>query len=332
MNKINYSQYIYGILLCLIIGFFAEYLSRILIIESISLSIILGIIFGNLIKIDKKFQRGINFTEKHILSFSIAFLGVKLDYLILGQLGIRIIFFIIIGIILTILFSLVLGKIFNINKKFALLLGIGNAICGSSAIAATQKIVGAKKEEIGLSITIVNLLGIIGFFLLPFLGSQILEFTDLKIGVLIGNTLQSVGQGVASGFSINDSVGQTATIVKMVRILMLSPFIFILLLIIFKSKNNNNKKLKFTGIPIFIYGFILFSLIPTFHLLPEYYIYFIGNISHYLLVISMLASTSKFSSSSCNSNNSGSIFSSLHSFLSDVSIVSANVFNFGTPV
>jgi len=288
MNKINYSQYIYGILLCFIIGFFAEYLSRILIIESISLSIILGIIFGNLIKIDKKFQRGINFTEKHILSFSIAFLGVKLDYLILGQLGIRIIFFIIIGIILTILFSLVLGKIFNINKKFALLLGIGNAICGSSAIAATQKIVGAKKEEIGLSITIVNLLGIIGFFLLPFLGSQILEFTDLKIGVLIGNTLQSVGQVVASGFSINDSVGQTATIVKMVRILMLSPFIFILLLIIFKSKNNNNKKLKFTGIPIFIYGFILFSLIPTFHLLPEYYIYFIGNISHYLLVISMV--------------------------------------------
>ena len=288
MNKINYSQYIYGILLCFIIGFFAEYLSRILIIESISLSIILGIIFGNLIKIDKKFQRGINFTEKHILSFSIAFLGVKLDYLILGQLGIRIIFFIIIGIILTILFSLVLGKIFNINKKFALLLGIGNAICGSSAIAATQKIVGAKKEEIGLSITIVNLLGIIGFFLLPFLGSQILEFTDLKIGVLIGNTLQSVGQVVASGFSINDSVGQIATIVKMVRILMLSPFIFILLLIIFKSKNSNNKKLKFTGIPIFIYGFILFSLIPTFHLLPEYYIYFIGNISHYLLVMSMV--------------------------------------------
>ena len=38
----------------------------------------------------------------------------------------------------------------------------------------------------------------------------------------------------------------------------------------------------------YIFTFILFSLIPTFHLLPEYYIYFIGNISHYLLVISMV--------------------------------------------
>ena len=288
MIKINYSQYIYGVLLCLIIGIFAEYLSKLLIIESISLSIILGILFGNLIKVDKIFKSGINFTERHILSLAIIFLGVKLDYLILSQLGIRIIFFIITGIVLTILFSLLLGKLFNLNKNFALLLGIGNAVCGSSAIAATQKIIGVKKEEIGLSITIINLLGTIGFFLLPFLGAQILEFTDLRLGVLIGNTLQSVGQVVASGFSISDSVGQTATIVKMVRILMLSPLIFILLFIIFKSKNNNKEQLKFSGVPIFIYGFILFSLISTFHLLPVYYIHIIEGMSHYLLVVSMV--------------------------------------------
>ena len=288
MIKTNYYHYIYGILLCFIIGIFAEYLSKTLIMESISLSIILGILFRNLIKVDKIFKSGINFTEKHILSLAIVFLGVKLDYLILSQLGIRIIFFIITGIMLTILFSLILGKIFNLNKNFALLLGIGNAICGSSAIAATQKIIGVRKEEIGLSITIINLLGTIGFFLLPFLGSQILEFTDLRIGVLIGNTLQSVGQVVASGFSISDSVGQTATIVKMVRILMLSPLIIILLFIVFKSKNNNKEQLKFTGIPIFIYGFILFSLISTFHLLPLYYIHIIERMSHYLLIVSMV--------------------------------------------
>tara|TARA_B100001142_G_scaffold296090_1_gene317538 strand:- start:98 stop:994 length:897 start_codon:yes stop_codon:yes gene_type:complete len=256
--------------------------------ESISLSIILGILFRNLIKVDKIFKSGINFTEKHILSLAVVFLGVKLDYLILSQLGIRIIFFIITGIVLTILFSLLIGKIFNLNKNFALLLGIGNGICGSSAIAATQKIIGVRKEEIGLSITIINLLGTIGFFLLPFLGSQILEFTDLRIGVLIGNTLQSLGQVVASGFSISDSVGQTATIVKMVRILMLSPLIIVLLFIVFKSKNNNKEQLKFTGIPIFIYGFILFSLISTFHLLPLYYIHIIERMSYYLLIVSMV--------------------------------------------
>ena len=288
MIKTNYHQYIYGILLCFIIGIFAEYLSKTLIMESISLSIILGILFRNLIKVDKIFKSGINFTEKHILSLAIVFLGVKLDYLILSQLGIRIMFFIITGIVITILFSLLLGKIFNLNKNFALLLGIGNAICGSSAIAATQKIIGVRKEEIGLSITIINLLGTIGFFLLPFLGSQILEFTDLRIGVLIGNILQSLGQVVASGFSISDSVGQTATIVKMVRILMLSPLIIVLLFIVFKSKNNNKEQLKFTGIPIFIYGFILFSLISTFHLLPLYYIHIIERMSHYLLIVSMV--------------------------------------------
>jgi len=212
---------------------------------------------------------------------------VKLDYLILSELGIKVILFIVFGIIFTISFSLLLGKIFNLNKKFALLLGIGNAICGSSAIAATQKIVGVKKEEIGLSITIVNLLGTFGFFILPILGTQILEFSDLKIGVLIGNTLQSVGQVVASGFSVNDSVGQTATIVKMVRILMLTPFMFVLVFIILKKKNKKQSQIKLSGIPMFIYGFLLFSLIPTFNLLSIDYISIISNFSHYFLLISM---------------------------------------------
>jgi len=286
--KINtYSQYLYGILICLLIGLFAQFFSSIIKIGSISLSIILGIIIGNLVNLNSKFNVGISFSEKHILSLAIIFLGVKLDYLILSELGIKVILFIIFGIISTISFSLLLGKIFNLNKKFALLLGIGNAICGSSAIAATQKIVGVKKEEIGLSITIVNLLGTLGFFILPILGAHILEFTDLKIGVLIGNTLQSVGQVVASGFSVNDAVGQTATIVKMVRILMLTPFIFVLVFILLKKKNKKQKKIKLSGIPMFIYGFLLFSLIPTFNLLSKDYISVISNFSHYFLLISM---------------------------------------------
>jgi uncharacterized integral membrane protein (TIGR00698 family) len=292
--KINkYIQYIYGILLCILIGISAEYLSESIKIGSISLSIIFGIIIGNIINLNSKFDLGITFSEKHILSLAIIFLGVKLDYLILSELGVRVIIFIILGIAITISTSLLLGKLFNLNKKFSLLLGIGNAICGSSAIAATQKIVGVKKEEIGLSITIVNLLGTLGFFILPILGIHILELSDLKIGVLIGNTLQSVGQVVASGFSVNDSVGQTATIVKMVRILMLTPFIFVLVFAIIQKRNKKQNQFKLSGIPIFIFGFLLFSLIPTFNLLSKEYISVIANLSHYFLLISMAGIGSK---------------------------------------
>ena len=284
MNKI--INYFYGILLCIFIALGAQFLSNFIAIGTISISIILGILVGNFLNLTNVFDLGITFSEKHILSLAIIFLGVKLDYLILSKLGLKVIFIVVIGIVITISISLLLGKLFKINKKFVLLLGIGNAICGSSAIATTQNIIGGKKEEIGLSITIVNFYGTIGLLVLPFLGSQILNFTDIKMGVLIGNTLQSVGQVVATGFSINDSIGQTATIVKMSRILMLIPLMLSLLYISSKSKNNTPQS-KFKGIPIFIIGFILFSLIPTFKLLSIDSINFIRNLSNYLLIIAM---------------------------------------------
>lgn len=277
---------IYGIILCVAIAVSALILSPYIPIGAVAIAIVLGIIIGNLLKPDKKFNKGISFSEKHILSFAIALMGVNLNFLILQKLGAKSIAVIIIAMSITILSSILLAKIFKFNKKFALLLGIGNGICGSSAIAATEQIIGSRKEDVGLSVAIVNFLGTIGIFLLPFIASFIFSFTDINSGLLIGNTLQAVGQVVASGFSISNISGQTATIVKMTRILLLTPVIFILIFS-FSKKNQVNRKGKKASVPIFVIGFVLFSLIPTFSLLPKNVIEIIGKISHYALIIAM---------------------------------------------
>ena len=281
-------KYFYGILLCVLIGVASLLLAPYIPIGSVAIAIIIGIFVGNLFKPGEKFSSGIKFSEKHILSFAIALLGVNLNFLILKQLGLKSILLIILAMTFTISTSVLLGKLFKFKRKFALLLGIGNAVCGSSAIAATEKIIGSEEEEVGLSVAIVNFLGTIGIFLLPFIGKVVLHFSKLKTGILIGNTLQAVGQVVAAGFSVSDITGQTATIVKMTRILMLTPLIIILILAFSKNKKNNTEiKAKKNNVPIFIIGFALFSLIPTFSLLPEHIIKIISKISHYSLIIAM---------------------------------------------
>ncbi len=216
-------------------------------------------------------------------------MGVNLNFLILEKLGYKSILILFVIVLTAVLSSLLFAKLFKLNSKFALLIGIGNGICGSSAIAATEQIIGAKKEEVGLSIAIVNFLGTIGIFILPFLGSLFLQLTDINSGILIGSTLQAVGQVVAAGFSVSNLSGETATIVKMVRILMLTPLVFVLMFIFLKKNNNDaeKKNSKKAGIPLFIIGFVLFSLIPTFSLLPKEYINIISQISHYTLIIAM---------------------------------------------
>ena len=280
------KQTLYGILLCVAIAVSALFLSPYIPIGAVAIAIVLGIIIGNLLKPGEKFTKGITFSEKHILSFAIALMGVNLNFLILQKLGIKSVAVIIIAMSITILSSILLAKAFKFNKKFALLLGIGNGICGSSAIAATEQIIGSREGDVGLSVAIVNFLGTIGIFLLPFIASFIFSFTDINSGLLIGNTLQAVGQVVASGFSISNISGQTATIVKMTRILLLTPVIFILIFS-FSKKNQVNGKGKKASVPIFVIGFVLFSLVPTFSLLPKNIIEIIGKISHYALIIAM---------------------------------------------
>jgi len=260
MNIFSYS---YGVMLCVSLGAISIFVSPYLPFGSIVISIILGIIVGNFLKFNKIFKKGVGFSEKYFLSLAIAFMGVNLDLLILKETGLKSIVLVIIALVITILSALILGRIFNLDKKFALLLGIGSGVCGSSAIAATQQIIQADREKVGLSVAVINFLGTIGIFLIPFIAKIFLHFTDINSGILIGNTLQAVGQVVAAGFTISNLAGQTATIIKMTRILMLLPLVLIL---IFIFKNNNepvNKNIKKPSIPIFIVGFILFSLLAS---------------------------------------------------------------------
>ena len=280
----------YGILLCLAIAVSSRFLSSYLPLGSVAIALLLGIFIGSSVNIGEKFKIGILFSEKVLLPLSIALLGVNLDYFILKELGWRTIFLIVIAISFSISSSVYIARFLDVKYTQALLIGIGNGICGSSAIAATNNLIKAEEEDVGLAIAVVNFLGTVGMLMLPLFGTIILKFTDIQVGILIGNTLQAVGQAAAGGFSVSDTAGQTAIIVKMGRILMITPFLLILIAII-----SNKKSLSLKGsesrqrqrIPVFILGFIFFSMLSTFHIVTESQLGLLSILGNILLLVAM---------------------------------------------
>lgn len=285
--------YIKGLFLIIVLTFLSVLLANISPLGGVTVGIILGILIGNTVDIPDSFKPGIKFSEKQLLSYAIILMGVKLNYNIVQELGFTSVFIVISSIAFTIFTSILLSKVFNFNPRLGLLLGIGNGICGSSAIAATEKIIDAEKDEVAISVTIVNFLGTLGIFLLPFITTVVLKYTQIHSSFLIGSTLQAVGQVVAAGFSVSPEVGHTATIVKMIRILMLTPVVISLLFVSFykkrKGKQLNLKKVQKPKVPFFIIGFILFSFVPTFQILSQNTIGIISKASHYLLIMAMVA-------------------------------------------
>jgi uncharacterized integral membrane protein (TIGR00698 family) len=192
-------------------------------------------------------------------------LGTELQLQILIGLGLPTAVLILLIITFTMLSSLVVGKLMGFSQPFSLLMGAGNAICGSSAIAAVSPLVEGKEEEVGLSISTVNLLGTFGIFLLPLL-VHVFKLNDYRGGAVIGGSLQAIGQVVAAGYSINDATGNIALLVKMGRVLMLGP----LAVIISSWKTAESPAGKSTiKIPPFIVGFLIIGILASWPVVPR---------------------------------------------------------------
>lgn len=282
MNKI------YGLVLTFSIASLAMAISNMVAIGSVAIAIILGAIFGNSVLIPSKFNEGITFSEKTLLALAISLMGINLDFNVLKELGFNTIALIIFSLIATLIFTIYISKKLKFEKDFALILGIGNGICGSAAIAATKDIVKLDKDKSAIAIAIVNLLGTVGLFILPFIG-LILGFSDVQIGILLGNTLQSVGHAIAAGFGVNEVSGQSATIVKMGRILLLTPVILWLIYVVAKNKTNEKEETSKFQVPIFVLGFIFFSILASFQILPLYLIDSISFVAKISLLVAMSA-------------------------------------------
>ncbi len=226
---------------------------------SVSLAIILGLVLGNTLGHIQPCQSGIRFCEKQVLTYAIVLMGFKLQLSELSHMGWRVFGVVLPMMAVTIGLGLLLGRWLGYSKRFSILMGVGNAVCGASAIAAVAPAVHADEEEIGISIGIVNLLGTLGIFLLPLL-AHLLHLADSQSAYLVGGDLQAIGQVVAAGFAINDQVGDAALLIKMLRVLMLGPVVILISMWI-RSQAQGSDKRRY--IPSYIIGFTICSLIGS---------------------------------------------------------------------
>jgi len=283
----NIKKIIPGFIVCSIIAYIGSILGGIFPkLGGASFSIILGIILGNTLVKSNKFAAGSAFSESNLLSYSIVLLGGTLNIYSVFSIGVKGVSFIIIQMITTITVALWIGKKMKFKKKFTYLMGSGHAVCGSSAIGAVSPVVKPEKSDLGISITIVNLVGTILMFLLPLISKIIFNGDTVMTSALIGGVLQSVGQVIGAGQLVNSAVLELSTIFKIIRI------IFIVFLVIYLDKKvssdrkvtklekeveteieveineitlEESKKNKFRklNIPWYITGFFIFTTLKT---------------------------------------------------------------------
>jgi uncharacterized integral membrane protein (TIGR00698 family) len=276
-----------GLILVSAIVFITKIFSVYLYIGSITIAILIGILYNYLYPLNESFKEGVNFAEKYFLSIAIILMAANLEVSILDTNIYKNIYLVIIIIMVGIFSSFIFGKLFKLSNNLSFLIGIGNGVCGSAAIISTSSIIKPKKEDIILSISIINILGTISIFLIPMVIHFFYKGDIANHGIIIGSTIQAIGQVTAAGFMMGNETGEIAILIKMIRILMLIPILLLLLSLSIRNyKITKNISFPF---PYFIIGFLFISVARIYGLIPLFMLPVIAIVSKYTFLFAMVA-------------------------------------------
>jgi uncharacterized integral membrane protein (TIGR00698 family) len=229
-------------------------------------ALVIGMLLASFFAKSTEFLPGFAFSEKKILGWAIALMGLQLSIAPILELGPILIPVILIMMLLSIYFGLKLAPRFGLNPKAGLLVGVGNAICGASAIAAAGPIIGGKARHTAISVSTVYFLGTVGMLILPLMLAP-LEWSLSDKGIVAGGTLQAVGQAVAAGAVMGEESKTMATLIKLLRVSLLGP-ILLLLGWAMRNAGGQTKKVSF-ALPGFVWAFAAFAILSQLVDLPE---------------------------------------------------------------
>jgi len=290
-----FKENIQGILFSFILALIATLLGNVLpIIGGPVFGIIIGIIINNVLGKPKNTLKGIGFTSKKILQWSIIVLGGGLSLTTVLQTGIDSLSVTVFTLSAAFISAYGFGKLLGIPSKLKTLIGVGTAICGGSAIAAIAPIIEADELEIAYSISTIFLFNIIAVLIFPPLG-HLLHFSDKAFGLWSGTAINDTSSVVAAGYAFSNAAGTYATIVKLTRATLIIPISIIFSIVVaFKkkkeSKMDNTVNFSFKKIfPWFILWFLVASLLNTLGLFKGNSITYINILGKFMIVMALSA-------------------------------------------
>jgi uncharacterized integral membrane protein (TIGR00698 family) len=270
--------------------------------SALTIAIVLGMLVGNTAygRLAPSCAAGVNFSKKNLLRLGIILYGFRLTFQDIGNVGLSGVA--IDALVLTSTFGLALllgTRVFKMDRNTALLIGAGSSICGAAAVMATEPVVRARPAQVTVAVATVVVFGSLAIFLYPLLYRLNLHFhfladSPLAFGIYTGSTVHEVAQVVAAARAISPEAANTAVIAKMVRVMMLAPFLMLLSAYISRRPAAADKQPAAganagLAIPWFAFGFVAVVALNSLAWLPATVTSHINDIDAVLLAMAMAA-------------------------------------------
>jgi uncharacterized integral membrane protein (TIGR00698 family) len=234
-------------------------------IEYVLWAILIGLVISNVFGLAEIFRPGVA-TYEFWLKAGIVLLGSRFLLGDVAKLGGVSLVLVAIEIAGSLAFMTLLGRLFKLKPKLTTLLAVGSAVCGVSAIIATQGAIDADEEDSSFAIAAILALGAISLFTFPLIGHA-LHLSDHAYGIWAGLAVDNTAEATAAGALYSDAAAKLAVLTKTTRNALIG-FVVLAYAIYWASKGQaqtvtNKAAFLWQKFPKFVLGFLLISILAT---------------------------------------------------------------------
>ena len=240
-------------------------------LSPILLAILAGLAIRNTVGLPPAYEAGVRFAVGRILRVGVALLGLHLSLGTLAGFGLVALPVVVACILAALLLAAWMTHAFGLPRRLGILVAVGTAICGNSAIAATAPVIGADEDETSYAVGTITLFGLLALFVHPFVAHALFggdaRLAGLFLGTAIHDTAQVAGAGLLYAQHYGAPVGlDTATLTKLVRNLFMLAVIPLAALL----HGGAEARRSAAGrpplrqlLPLFVVGFAALALVRT---------------------------------------------------------------------
>ncbi len=246
----------------------------------------------NALSRDAAFAPGIGFSASAVLRFGIALLGARIvlgDYVALGLAPTLLV---LAGLVAALVGGWALARAVGLRSDHAALTAGAVSICGASAALAISAVLPKRADSEGntlMTVIGVTTLSTVAMILYPLLAG-VLDMTDMAAGLFMGASIHDVAQVVGAGYSVSDPAGETATMVKLLRVACLLPVVLILALIFAApAADGEGGKRPLPRPPLFLVAFVIIMILNSVGIVPAAVSEAAGDVSRWCLLVAVAA-------------------------------------------
>jgi uncharacterized integral membrane protein (TIGR00698 family) len=262
------------------------------IVAEVTVAILLGLVVATVAGTRvAPLKPGLAFASQRVLRSGIILLGARLSLGEIARIGLPATGVIVITMATSFAIVLLVSRLVRVEGRLAILIAVGSAVCGNTAIVATAPVIGARARDVAYAVATITLFGTLAVFLYPAIGRALIV-PQPSFGLWAGVAVHDTSQVIATSAAYGPQALDVATVVKLIRNALMAPLLFVIAMgwaARGADAIGSARRGVRGAVPLFVLGFLFLAALRTAGVLDSQQAAKLDVIARSLILVALAA-------------------------------------------